>query len=151
MNVGLWIFQGAALVVGLLILLAIFGFLFEIRNQKIRGSAPGKLIDVGGRRLHRISLGKGGPSVIWEAGGGISSIATRSIQKEISNFTQICVYDRAGYGWSDPAKQARSFDDLASDLEALLDQLVKGNGLDHWQLLQRQVLGAGHEQFDICL
>jgi DNA-binding CsgD family transcriptional regulator len=37
------------------------------------------------------------------------------------------------------------------DLEALLDQLVKGNGLDHWQLLQRQVLGAGHEQFDICL
>jgi DNA-binding CsgD family transcriptional regulator len=37
------------------------------------------------------------------------------------------------------------------DLEALLDQLVKGNGLEHWQLLQRQVLGAGHEQFDICL
>lgn len=37
------------------------------------------------------------------------------------------------------------------DLEALLNQLVEDNGLDHWQLLQRQVLGAGHEQFDICL
>jgi len=31
------------------------------------------------------------------------------------------------------------------DLEALLNQLVEDNGLDHWQLLQRQVLGAGHE------
>ncbi len=36
------------------------------------------------------------------------------------------------------------------DLGVLLDQLVEGNGLDHWRLLQRQVLGAGDEQFDIC-
>lgn len=36
-------------------------------------------------------------------------------------------------------------------MEILLDQLVNDNGLDHWQLLQRQVLGAGHEQFGICM
>jgi pimeloyl-ACP methyl ester carboxylesterase len=121
LEVALWILLKAALVVGLIFLLAIFGFLFEIYKQKTRGYAPGKLISIGGRRLHLITLGEGEPSVIWEAGGGISSIATRSIQKEISKFTRICVYDRAGYGWSDPVDKARSFDDLSSDLESMLE------------------------------
>lgn len=55
------------------------GFLFEVRKQKARGSAPGKLVDIGARRLHLLTVSEDGPSVIWEAGGGISSIARRSI------------------------------------------------------------------------
>lgn len=55
------------------------------------------------------------------------------------------------------ADQFKSFIQMLLDplnrdgLEALLNQLVDDNGLDHWQLLQRQVLGAGLERYDICL
>src|ERR1051326_2511043 len=37
----------------------------------VRGYAPpGRLVDVGGRRLHLYATGKGGPTVVLEAGAG---------------------------------------------------------------------------------
>ena len=59
----------------------------------------GKLIDVGGYRVHLYCAGNGGPPVII-AGGGYS-FDWGLIQPEVAKFTEVCAYDHSGIGWSD--------------------------------------------------
>src|SRR4029077_8289235 len=64
-----------------------------------RYPAPGKLVDIGGLRLHINCTGVGTPAVIMEAGPNDSSIIWQLVQPPISKFTRVCSYDRAGFGW----------------------------------------------------
>src|SRR5437763_1797599 len=64
--------------------------------------APGRLIDIGGRRLQIYCAGKGRPTVILMAGGGAYSIDWALVQPKVSKKARVCSYDRAGLGWSDP-------------------------------------------------
>src|SRR5262245_61495576 len=63
--------------------------------------APGKLVDLGGRRLHLHATGSGSPAVIVENGFVGFSIDFALVQPEVAKFAQVCTYDRAGYAWSD--------------------------------------------------
>jgi pimeloyl-ACP methyl ester carboxylesterase len=63
---------------------------------------PGRLIDVGGYRLHLSCLGTGAPAVVMEAGAGDAGFVWALVQPRVAEFTTACVYDRAGHGWSDP-------------------------------------------------
>jgi hypothetical protein len=63
---------------------------------------PGRLVDVGGHRLHIWCTGSGTPSVILETGLGGSSADWGFVQPEVAGFTRVCSYDRAGMGYSDP-------------------------------------------------
>src|SRR5262245_25390781 len=67
----------------------------------VRYSVPGKLVDVGGRRLHINCVGEGSPAVVMEAGAGDFSFDWSLVQPEVARFTRVCSYDRAGYAWSD--------------------------------------------------
>ena len=62
----------------------------------------GQLVDVGGYRLHIVCIGEGSPTVVLEAGLIGLVLAWSLVQPNISHFTRVCAYDRAGYGWSDP-------------------------------------------------
>ena len=62
---------------------------------------PGRLVDIGGRRLHLQERGTGSPTVVLEAGIGATSLNWQALQREISRFTRVVSYDRAGLGWSD--------------------------------------------------
>jgi pimeloyl-ACP methyl ester carboxylesterase len=42
------------------------------------------------------------------------------VQKEMGQTTQVCAYDRAGMGWSDPGPQPRTPSRIAGDLHTLL-------------------------------
>lgn len=89
----------------------------------VRPAAPGRLIDVGGRRLHLLCKGtSAGPTVIFEA--GLSQFTANSsfslAQDAIAPFARVCSYDRAGLGWSDPAPQGWTQEGMAKDLHALL-------------------------------
>lgn len=89
----------------------------------VRPPAPGRLIDVGGRRLHILCKGDAaGPTVIIEAGlSQYTANTTYSLaQDAIASFARVCTYDRAGLGWSDPAPQAWTQAGMAKDLHALL-------------------------------
>ncbi len=83
--------------------------------------APGRLVDVGGRSLHVYCEGEGSPTVVLEAGLGDGSINFRALQARIAEFTRVCAYDRAGYGWSDEADDARDLNAVVADLGSLLE------------------------------
>lgn len=80
----------------------------------------GRLIDVGGHRLHIHSTGTGSPSVVFESGGASWSLDWHSVQVEAAKFTQVCSYDRAGFGWSDPGPTPRTAGKVAEELHSLL-------------------------------
>jgi pimeloyl-ACP methyl ester carboxylesterase len=83
---------------------------------------PGQLIDVGGHRLHLHCTGSGSPTVVLEPGAGATSAALGLITPAIARDTRVCVYDRAGRGWSEPADTAQHGGQIATDLHTLLQR-----------------------------
>jgi pimeloyl-ACP methyl ester carboxylesterase len=86
------------------------------------GPAPGRLIEIGGRKLHFKCTGSGSPTVILEAGASAFALDWSLVQPEIARTNRVCSYDRAGSGWSDPRGEvdtpARVVLDLRSALAA---------------------------------
>jgi pimeloyl-ACP methyl ester carboxylesterase len=83
---------------------------------------PGQLIDVGGHRLHLHCTGSGSPTVVLEPGGGAASSDLGWIAPAVARDTRVCVYDRAGRGWSDAADGPQDGAHIAADLHTLLDR-----------------------------
>ncbi len=84
---------------------------------------PGRLIDIGGRRLHVDVRGTGSAAVVLEAGIAASSLSWCLVQARIAEFTTAIAYDRAGFGWSDPPTHHCTAAEAARDLALLLDRL----------------------------
>jgi len=80
----------------------------------------GKLIDLGGHRLHLNCSGKGPVTVVIENGLGDFSFDWILVQQRVEKFTRVCTYDRAGYAWSDPGPKPRSFPQLNLELHDAL-------------------------------
>jgi pimeloyl-ACP methyl ester carboxylesterase len=90
------------------------------KDRKPAYSLPGKLVDVGGFRLHLNCTGRGGPAVVLIAGGGDFSFDWGLVQPDVSRFTRVCSYDRAGLAWSDPGPTPRTMRQEAYELHTLL-------------------------------
>jgi pimeloyl-ACP methyl ester carboxylesterase len=83
---------------------------------------PGQLIDVGGHRLHLNCTGSGSPTVVLQPGGGEMSSNMGWIAPAVARDTRVCVYDRAGRGWSEPADTPQDGAQIATDLHTLLQR-----------------------------
>ena len=83
---------------------------------------PGQLIDVGGHRLHLSCTGSGSPTVVLEPGAGEMSSNMGWIAPAVARDTRVCVYDRAGRGWSEPADTPQDGTQIATDLHTLLQR-----------------------------
>jgi pimeloyl-ACP methyl ester carboxylesterase len=81
---------------------------------------PGRLVDIGGRKLHLLCAGKGTPTIILVAGGGAFAIDWTLVLQRIDSNTRVCAYDRAGLGWSDPGPAEETVEETVSDLHKLL-------------------------------
>lgn len=81
---------------------------------------PGRLVDIGSRKLHILSSGNGSPTVILVAGGQAFSIDWALVQARIDSTTRVCSYDRAGLAWSDPGPADETVEQTIRDLHALL-------------------------------
>jgi pimeloyl-ACP methyl ester carboxylesterase len=81
---------------------------------------PGQLLDVGGHRLHLSCTGSGTPTVVLEPAAGEMSSSLGWITPAVARATRVCVYDRAGRGWSEPASTAQDGSQIATDLHTLL-------------------------------
>lgn len=85
-------------------------------------TAPGELVNIGTTRLHVDCRGEGAPTVIIDTGLGESALEWLPVQQRISHHTRVCLYDRAGYGWSEFGELPRSSSRIANELFLLLQQ-----------------------------
>lgn len=81
---------------------------------------PGRLVDVGGYRLHLDCTGEGGPAVVLISGAGDFSFDWSLVQPRASRFARVCSYDRAGLAWSDLGPTPRTMRQDAHELHTLL-------------------------------
>jgi hypothetical protein len=78
------------------------------RKDLARTPPPGRLVDIGGYRLHLWCTGEGAPAVILDAGLGGTSAGWGFVQPDVARFTRVCSYDRAGMGYSDSGPSPRT-------------------------------------------
>lgn len=86
---------------------------------------PGRLIDIGGWRLHLNCTGEARasqPTVILESGLGDFSVEWGLVQPGVAKFARVCSYDRAGDGWSELGPHPRTFQQIVYELHTLLDR-----------------------------
>ncbi|WP_159619776.1 alpha/beta fold hydrolase [Arthrobacter zhaoguopingii] len=98
-------------------------------HETVRGAVDaqarpvqGELIDVGGHRLYLNCTGAGSPTVVLEPGAGLSSSDLRWMTPVVARNTRVCVYDRAGRGWSDSATTPQDGGQVVADLHTLLQR-----------------------------
>ncbi|MDH3198809.1 MAG: alpha/beta hydrolase [Candidatus Krumholzibacteria bacterium] len=82
--------------------------------------AGGRLVDVGGYRLHIRSFGSGSPTVVIEPGIGDEGRVWGHVVDMLAEERRVILYSRAGYGMSDPGPAPRSADREAAELASLL-------------------------------
>jgi pimeloyl-ACP methyl ester carboxylesterase len=87
--------------------------------------APGRLVDVGGFRLHVQATGAGRPVVVFDAALAGSSISWTLVAPLVARFARTVVYDRAGFGWSDAGPLPRTAGRVADELRVLLDRAAE--------------------------
>lgn len=83
-----------------LFLLASLSVFAPAQTDAERPAVLGKLVDVGGYRVHLYCTGQGSPTVVVASGG--FSFDWGLVQPKVERFTRICTYDPAGTAWSDP-------------------------------------------------
>jgi pimeloyl-ACP methyl ester carboxylesterase len=103
----------------LIVLIALHSAVFVAAQPAPRG----KLVELGGHRLHMNCTGKGKPTVVVENGLGDFSFDWMLVQDKVSRFSRICTYDRAGYAWSDAGPKPRTFAQINLELHDALAKL----------------------------
>ena len=98
------------------------------RRDQRRFPAPGRLIDVGGHRLHINVVGEQTtvPAVILEAGMASMSSNWAWVRDDLARDGLVVYYDRAGLGWSD--RGGGSMDAVTSAAE--LHTALEAAGID---------------------
>jgi pimeloyl-ACP methyl ester carboxylesterase len=81
---------------------------------------PGKLVDIGGRRLNLVCSGSGQVTVVFDAYSGGAAWDWYEVQPLVARRTRACAYDRAGLGFSDPSPLPSISSNAVEDLHKLL-------------------------------
>ncbi len=115
-----YIFAGA---IALFLFLVVIGTVYQAiatARDCSKYPPPGKLIDIGGYKLHLDCQGEGEITVVMDYGLGNLSSLWSLVQSKVAKFTQVCTYDRAGYGWSERSPYPRTSQQLVRELHLLL-------------------------------
>src|SRR5215204_1196978 len=108
-----------------LLALAVLGAIYQAIATELAERAyppPGEMVDVGGYSLHINCVGQGSPTVILDSGSGLFSAQWVRVQREVSDTTRVCAYDRAGMGWSEMGPDPRDAKQITSELHTLLSK-----------------------------
>ncbi|CAG5128197.1 unnamed protein product [Candidula unifasciata] len=74
----------------------------SLQREAVELKPAGELYDIGwGQKLFLSCQGKGAPTVILDAPTGMSSDVWTLVATKLAEHTHVCVYDRAGLGFSD--------------------------------------------------
>lgn len=115
---------------GVILLLCLLVGWICLRGMRIktelatRYPPPGRMVDVGGYRLHINCQGSdpryGTPTVAMEAAE--FSLSWALVQPEVAKFASVCTYDRAGLGWSERSPKPRTAGNIVKELHSLLER-----------------------------
>jgi pimeloyl-ACP methyl ester carboxylesterase len=104
---------------------AVLALLPQVAAQDPRATVvpvpPGRLVDIGGHKLHLLCSGAGNPTVTLESGLGGYSIDWGLVQPVVGKQTRVYSYDRAGYAWSEPGPEPRGLQTSVKELHELLN------------------------------
>jgi pimeloyl-ACP methyl ester carboxylesterase len=92
------------LALGVLMAIGATVHMVSVAGLKREFPPPGKLVDVGGYRMHVLAEGqnKGNPTVVFIPGAHSPGYALYHLHKALRQETRSILFDRAGSGWSDP-------------------------------------------------
>ena len=113
-------------VVVLVALLAAIGAVYEsIAARRDMGilKPSGRLVDMGGYKLHLYCTGFSNPpdiTVVLESGLSSTTSSWARIQADLASSVRVCSYDRGGIGWSDPTERPRDGKGISGELHELL-------------------------------
>jgi len=105
------------------LLLLIVGFIYQSnasRRDLEKFPAPGKLVKTSQGDIHLHCQGQGDVTVILESGQGDSSLDWAVVQSAVAQFARVCTYDRPGLGWSSPATNILTAQQIADNLHQTL-------------------------------
>jgi pimeloyl-ACP methyl ester carboxylesterase len=112
------------LILAIGVVLIVAGAIYQAAGaatDRRRYPPPGRMIDMGGRRLHLIDSGVDGPPVVFESGISATCLNWTQVRSEVEGFARACTYDRAWLGWSDPATSVQTTSVIIDELHALLE------------------------------
>lgn len=118
-----WLRRAAFVLVILSVVLLAGGWVFqEVMTglQRRQFPPPGRMVAAAGHRLHLVEYGDGAPTVVLESPVGASHLAWARVTADVSRHARVISYDRAGYGWSDPAVSPRTAGAIVEDLRRML-------------------------------
>ena len=72
-----------------------------MESFRVKTPEPGADYKVNGHRMHLNCTGAGSPTLVLDAGLGWDSLEWGGIQPVLAQSTQVCSYDRAGFGLSE--------------------------------------------------
>ena len=99
------------LAIGLLLAIGAAFHVYRVSATVARHPPPGRMVDVGGFRLHVLAEGErpaGRPAVVWFGGGHASGASMHHLHRELRTHTRSILVDRAGTGWSDAGPYPRT-------------------------------------------
>jgi pimeloyl-ACP methyl ester carboxylesterase len=127
-----WMFPSRRAVVfawaALIVLIALAGLTYEAYADAAAAREfppPGTMVDIGGRRLHLVCIGRDHPmepTVMVLASGWGNAMSSSRVRERLANRTRVCSYDRLGQGWSDAAPGVTTIGGTADDLGVLQDR-----------------------------
>lgn len=84
------------------------------------GGADGFLKIADGRWLQYVCKGAGSPTILLDYGAGASLASWAQVFDPLSQVSQTCMFERAGFGLSDPGPLPRDVNTVVSDIEAFI-------------------------------
>lgn len=108
-----------------LVILILFGMAYQYVVTKIESNihkAPGKMVDIGGVKLHIHEMGQEheGPVIVLDMGIGGNMLYWNGVQEEIAQFAHVVSFDRAGIGWSEKSPFERTSYNIIEETRKLL-------------------------------
>ncbi|MFD8783220.1 alpha/beta fold hydrolase [Kitasatospora sp. NPDC059599] len=113
---------GLALAGGVLLAVGAVRHVVLVAREARENPPPGRLVDVGGHRMHVLAEGEAGagPTVVWMPGGHTPGEDFRELHTMLSARARSVLVDRLGTGWSDVGPFPRTTAAEAEELPAAL-------------------------------
>lgn len=98
--------------------------LAHVRQAMAAHPAPGRLIDIGGYRIHLLAEGdaNGAPTIVWLPGAHGAGLALDHLHRALRGDGRSILIDRPGSGWSDPGPFPRTTMREVDEIMTALDR-----------------------------